>query len=335
MPHRHRRIGRLQRANAERIKEKSIRSPRRASSERVGRFLSVDPIIGNPLSSQSLNPYSYIGNNPLSGVDPTGYYAESCTVSSGNSCSTSYHDSRSADPFSKTDVTFSMDSKGNVNATTSDGRGGTVIDNAGKSNGHDQMTEKGATSTPSDGSASSIGTPHLDISKGVMVAQNKIDPSVCAEAGAELCAAHSGGEGKAPINQLQNKIAAGEEAADEVATTVAKEAVNPINYIAPEARLLKGTVEGVNDVRRATRAKNILELPALDATGKVHGLLPEAKDLGKYSVDELTRLRDELRQSIQKRIEVTTQKGSDFGHGERQAAEQQLLKSVEKHLEDR
>lgn len=39
----------------------------------LGRFLNVDPIIGNALNSQSLNPYSYIGNNPLSGVDPTGY----------------------------------------------------------------------------------------------------------------------------------------------------------------------------------------------------------------------------------------------------------------------
>jgi RHS repeat-associated protein len=41
---------------------------------RLGRFLSVDPIIGNPASSQSINPYSYGGNNPLSGVDPTGYF---------------------------------------------------------------------------------------------------------------------------------------------------------------------------------------------------------------------------------------------------------------------
>jgi len=39
----------------------------------LGRFLSVDPIIGNPSNSQNLNPYSYIGNNPLSGTDPTGY----------------------------------------------------------------------------------------------------------------------------------------------------------------------------------------------------------------------------------------------------------------------
>jgi len=41
----------------------------------LGRFLGVDPIIGNPIKSQSLNPYSYIGNNPLSGVDPTGFKA--------------------------------------------------------------------------------------------------------------------------------------------------------------------------------------------------------------------------------------------------------------------
>jgi len=39
----------------------------------LGRFLNVDPLIQNPANSQSLNPYSYVGNNPLSGKDPTGY----------------------------------------------------------------------------------------------------------------------------------------------------------------------------------------------------------------------------------------------------------------------
>lgn len=39
----------------------------------VGRFMGVDPFIQFPLNSQSLNPYSYILNNPLSGTDPTGY----------------------------------------------------------------------------------------------------------------------------------------------------------------------------------------------------------------------------------------------------------------------
>ncbi len=39
----------------------------------LGRFLSVDPFIQDPGNSQSMNPYSYIMNNPLSGTDPSGY----------------------------------------------------------------------------------------------------------------------------------------------------------------------------------------------------------------------------------------------------------------------
>ena len=39
----------------------------------LGRFMSVDPFIQMPQSSQSINPYSYIKNNPMAGTDPTGY----------------------------------------------------------------------------------------------------------------------------------------------------------------------------------------------------------------------------------------------------------------------
>jgi RHS repeat-associated protein len=46
----------------------------------VGRFLSVDPFLQFPENSQSANPYSYILNNPMSGIDPTGYSA----IRSGN-----------------------------------------------------------------------------------------------------------------------------------------------------------------------------------------------------------------------------------------------------------
>lgn len=42
----------------------------------LGRFLSVDPFIQDPGNSQSLNPYSYILNNPLAGTDPSGYVAQ-------------------------------------------------------------------------------------------------------------------------------------------------------------------------------------------------------------------------------------------------------------------
>ncbi|ARD24080.1 RHS repeat-associated core domain-containing protein [Shewanella japonica] len=47
----------------------------------MGRFMSVDPFIQSPTSTQSVNPYSYIMNNPLSGTDPTGYASETMTGS--------------------------------------------------------------------------------------------------------------------------------------------------------------------------------------------------------------------------------------------------------------
>ena len=43
---------------------------------KLGRFFSVDPVIQFPANSQSLNPYSYILNNPLSGRDPSGYLSQ-------------------------------------------------------------------------------------------------------------------------------------------------------------------------------------------------------------------------------------------------------------------
>lgn len=48
---------------------------------KVGRFLSVDPVIQSPGNSQSINPYSYIMNNPLAGTDPTGYCSVKDTLS--------------------------------------------------------------------------------------------------------------------------------------------------------------------------------------------------------------------------------------------------------------
>jgi len=39
----------------------------------IGRFLSADPFVQAPENSQSFNRYSYVMNNPLSLVDPSGY----------------------------------------------------------------------------------------------------------------------------------------------------------------------------------------------------------------------------------------------------------------------
>ncbi len=49
----------------------------RAYDFNLGRFLSVDPFVVSPDFSQSFNAYSYVLNNPLTFVDPTGYAPDS------------------------------------------------------------------------------------------------------------------------------------------------------------------------------------------------------------------------------------------------------------------
>src|SRR5262249_41578278 len=48
----------------------------RTYDPKVGRFLTPDPVVPDPMSGQSWNPYSYVDNNPLTYVDPTGYDPE-------------------------------------------------------------------------------------------------------------------------------------------------------------------------------------------------------------------------------------------------------------------
>ena len=58
----------------------------------LGRFLSVDPVFEFPTNMQSLNPYSYVLNNPLSLTDPTGYSTSICTSGAGFSMGCSGQD---------------------------------------------------------------------------------------------------------------------------------------------------------------------------------------------------------------------------------------------------
>ena len=47
----------------------------------IGRFLSADILVQAPTNTQSYNRYSYVWNNPMSMVDPSGYQGEAyCTV---------------------------------------------------------------------------------------------------------------------------------------------------------------------------------------------------------------------------------------------------------------
>lgn len=42
----------------------------------IARFIQADPIIQNPTNTQSFNRYSYVWNNPMNAVDPTGFVRE-------------------------------------------------------------------------------------------------------------------------------------------------------------------------------------------------------------------------------------------------------------------
>ena len=51
----------------------------------LGRFYGVDPFVQFPSNSQSLNPYSYVLNNPMAGTDPTGYIGSACPAGTATS----------------------------------------------------------------------------------------------------------------------------------------------------------------------------------------------------------------------------------------------------------
>jgi len=55
----------------------------RVYDPKLGRFLSADPVYLDDLASpQTLNPYSYASNNPLTCTDPSGYSAGSAAADS-------------------------------------------------------------------------------------------------------------------------------------------------------------------------------------------------------------------------------------------------------------
>jgi len=54
-------------------------------SPKLGRFLSADTIVPNPANPQSLNRFSYVTNNPLRYIDPTGHWeVDGCAQNCGN-----------------------------------------------------------------------------------------------------------------------------------------------------------------------------------------------------------------------------------------------------------
>jgi RHS repeat-associated protein len=77
---------------------------------------------------------------------------------------------------------------------------------------------------------------------------------------------------------------------------------------------------------------NDQELPTLDATGKVHGSLPDPNDMKKFPKDKLKQFLRDLKKSIQKRQSLNKSLGVDPGHATRVAQESRLVRVITKIL---
>ena len=99
----------------------------------TGRFLSADPLVADPLLTQSYNRYSYVYNNPLTFLDPTGFVT--CPAPTDSAI----HDSSA--PTTLEQVTVSADcpkdSSGGSSAAVTAG-GGDERGQGGRSNQGDQ-----------------------------------------------------------------------------------------------------------------------------------------------------------------------------------------------------
>ena len=93
-------------------KQRLIHMRGRLFDPRMGRFTGIDPVIQFPLSTQGLNPYSYLLNNPLAGTDPTGYECTAETGSHIKQCATV--EAVASDGSRTTLGTFNIHSSGDV-----------------------------------------------------------------------------------------------------------------------------------------------------------------------------------------------------------------------------
>jgi len=98
----------------------------------LGRFLSVDPIFEFPTNTQSLNPYSYVLNNPLSMTDPTGYCGQTTTSTNSGTGETTV---TSCQQTTATDLGSHIAQHGDTTTTTTLNSSGRIVSQSASGNG--------------------------------------------------------------------------------------------------------------------------------------------------------------------------------------------------------
>lgn len=92
--------------------------------------------------------------------------------------------------------------------------------------------------------------------------------------------------------------------------------------------------KSIRTLFRGSWVMGLKALPTLDETRKVHGLLPKAIELSKYSVDELKIFLKELKINVVTRGKLNGKLGTDYNHSFRVAQEHELIRKIEKILEN-
>ena len=111
----------------------------------------------------------------------------------------------------------------------------------------------------------------------------------------------------------------------DIATTVLALALGPEEKISAEA------IEEVVGRKAAEDAASEIEPLVRDATGKIHGAIPDYVP-ENWTKEDLESVRGELKESIKRRNEEQIQKGEEGGHRERIRREERFLRQIEKKL---
>jgi len=132
----------------------------------LGRFLSVDPVFQFPTNTQSLNPYSYVLNNPLSATDPSGY-SENCTAGQTTGCSKGYGQEKSSESSriasgKRDSSSIKMDTLGRSAGIVFDNKttvlGGTIENGKEFGSNGEENAQQGAGSMLATGKSQAAGT---------------------------------------------------------------------------------------------------------------------------------------------------------------------------------
>jgi len=324
----------------------------RAFDYSLGRFLSVDPIIQFPTNSQSLNPYSYLQNNPLWGTDPTGYFG--CAASRiKSSCD-------KAGMGSLMDgVNRAYDAAGNQIATIIVGNTGDTLEFKGSSGeliGRIGSGENGASLFGAlKNDPSSIGSiaRRIEGNFEAIVATAGIgdaSPALVRWLPGSLPPGSQSMPGATFASMSQGRLMLGDSFAAYFAwnamdlllggdsDSAGSGRAEGFNFVPGASQVKAGAVgfvaasAAVVQTMRRPYSKKISELVLDGDHGRIHGVLPSMEeflaDISRMSAPQLRELVETLRSSVAKRLDNERALGFDPGHAYRKTEELRLLSSL-------